>query len=49
LSFSEAVKRGAFDAVNFAWLSWSRLSEQNLCVDKWSLCRVRLPSGSAAG
>jgi hypothetical protein len=30
-------------------LSWSRLSEQNLCVDKWSLCRVRLPSGSAAG
>jgi hypothetical protein len=30
-------------------LSWSRLSEQNLCVDKWSVCRVRLPSGSAAG
>jgi putative ABC transport system substrate-binding protein len=30
-------------------VSWSRLSEQNLCVDKWSLCRVRLPSGSAAG
>jgi hypothetical protein len=21
-------------------LSWSRLSEQNLRVDKWSLCRV---------
>jgi hypothetical protein len=23
-------------------LSWSRLSEQNLCVDKWSLCRVSI-------
>jgi hypothetical protein len=29
--------------------SWSRLSEQNLRVDKWSVCRVRLPSGGAAG
>jgi len=29
-------------------MSWSRLSEQNLRVDKWSLCRVRLPSGVAA-
>jgi hypothetical protein len=28
--------------------SWSRLSEQNLRVDKWSVCRVRLPSGVAA-
>ncbi|WP_247523982.1 hypothetical protein [Bradyrhizobium sp. 145] len=30
-------------------MSWSRLSEQNLRVDKWSLCRVRLPSGLAVG
>jgi len=29
--------------------SWSRLSEQNLRVDKWSVCRVRLPDGAAAG
>jgi hypothetical protein len=29
--------------------SWSRLSEQNLRVDKWRVCRVRLPSGGAAG
>jgi hypothetical protein len=28
---------------------WSRLSEQIFRVDKWSLCRVRLPSGVAAG
>ena len=28
---------------------WSRLSEQFFRVDKWSLCRVRLPSGVAAG
>jgi len=30
-------------------LSWSRLSEQIFRLDKWSLCRVRLPSGMAAG
>jgi tripartite-type tricarboxylate transporter receptor subunit TctC len=28
---------------------WSRLSEQIFRVDKWNLCRVRLPSGVAAG
>ncbi len=30
-------------------LRWPRLSEQIFRVDKWSLCRVRLPSGGAAG
>ncbi len=30
--------------------SWSRLSEQNLRVDKWSVSAgVRLPDGAAAG
>jgi hypothetical protein len=28
-------------------LSWSRLSEQILRFDKWSVCRVRPPSGMA--
>jgi Protein of unknown function (DUF3768) len=30
------------------FLRWPRLSEQIFRVDKWSLCRVRLPSGGAA-
>ena len=30
-------------------LSWSRLFEQNLRVNKWSVCRVMQPSGWAAG
>ena len=29
-------------------MRWPRLSEQIFRVDKWSLCRVRLPSGEAA-
>ena len=29
-------------------LRWPRLSEQIFRIDKWSLCRVRLPSGEAA-
>ena len=36
--------RGFADAV-----SWSRLSEQTLRVDKWSPAGVRLPGGAAAG
>ena len=30
-------------------LRWPRLSEQFFRVDTWSVCRVRLPSGVAAG
>jgi len=29
-------------------LRWPRLSEQIFRIDKWSVCRVRLPSGGAA-
>ena len=32
-----------------ARLSWSRLSEQNLRVDKWSSAVIRPPRGSAEG
>jgi hypothetical protein len=40
---------GRNDNVTLVIQSWSRLSEQNLRVDKWRVCRVRLPSGGAAG
>ena len=35
-------KRGAV-------MKWSRLSERNFRVDKWSSCRVRLLRGTATG
>jgi voltage-gated potassium channel Kch len=39
--FSKHVRRGRFGRIYSARrrLSWSRLSEQNFRVDKWSLCR----------
>jgi hypothetical protein len=37
------------DAPSVNELSWFRLSEQTLRVDKWSPAGVRLPNGAAAG
>jgi hypothetical protein len=36
-------------SVATAGMSWFRLSEQTLRVDKWSPAGVRLPNGAAAG
>ena len=43
-AYVDQCKDGAAPTV-----SWPRLSEQNLRIDKWSVCRVRPPSGMAAG
>jgi hypothetical protein len=51
VSRSAAVRVGMPDKARWALLgklSWPRLSEQNLRIDKWSVCRVRPPSGVAA-
>jgi hypothetical protein len=51
-SFKPSFKPSSFkpsSSLHAVEVRWSRLSEQIFRVDKWSLCRVKLPSGEAAG
>jgi hypothetical protein len=45
---AHATDMDSFRSDDFRGMRWPRLSEQIFRVDKWSLCRVRLPSGEAA-
>jgi hypothetical protein len=47
--WAASVAKGQSFVAGMEELSWSRLSEQLFRVDKWSVCRVRLPCGGAAG
>jgi hypothetical protein len=48
LQRNERVKLAASFWNNVGAVRWPRLSEQIFRIDKWSVCRVRLPSGGAA-